>query len=792
MNPAPSPIYRFGDIEVDTSRRCLRKAHQEQHLRQKTFQVLVYLLEQRDRLVTKDELIARVWKDTAVTDNVLVQCVMDIRTALDDDSRNPRFVRTIPKVGYRFIGPVEVQPAGRVVTTETEEATSIEFEIEEEIPNGALPRAIGEHFPALPPAVAPRRRWMLPLALGVCLIAAAALAIRLRQQINRSSKPIPEATLPQLPGKKALVVMRFENQSASADLDWLREGLAEMLVTDLSRAAKLTVLSRQQLHLLLTRRGHAESNPIQLEEALEMARQTRAEALVLGSFARLGEKIRLDVRLHDARTGQLLKAESLLVDRPEELLSQVDVLSLKLAADLGAGSPDAKMRSAAASVMTNNLEAYRYYTLALEKAQAYHGEEAIVLLKKAIALDPNFAMAYARIGYIHATIHVNEFEKAQPYLDKALQLSSGLTEKDKRYITAWRGYALNDLDTAIQSLREIIAADPQEIEAYLRLGYDLRQAQRLEEAVAVVRQGLAMDPESPDLYNALGLFFSAAGRFDEAIAAHQHYVALVPQEPNAHDSLGMSYLGAGRYAEAQAELDRALALNPDFHFAHLHLADVYALLGRYRAAEHQYRRYLQVAPSAWDRANGYHRLVFLYWRKGDLVPAERAAVQEIRNQNNFGGPLLIALARGDRRAAERRREEVYAPSSSFRGQEKERTFLRGYDALQNGRPDEAIQYLHAVAQSQPLDLYADTVADGLADAYLRLGRLDEAIAEYKRILKFNPNYPFARFHLAQAYERQGQRDPARAEYARFLEVWKDADPDIPILKEAKAEYAKLE
>ena len=169
-----------------------------------------------------------------------------------------------------------------------------------------------------------------------------------------------------------------------------------------------------------------------------------------------------------------------------------------------------------------------------------------------------------------------------------------------------------------------------------------------------------------------------------------------------------------------------------------------------------------------------------------------AAVQEIRNQNNLGGPLLIALARGDRRAAERRREEIFAPSSSFIGQEKERTFLRGYDALQNGRPDEAIQYLQAAAQSPPLDLYADTVADGLADAYLQLGRLDEAIAEYKRILKFNPNYPFARFHLAQAHERKGQRDRARAEYARFLEVWKDADPDIRILKEAKAAYAKLE
>src|SRR3989442_4348957 len=129
MDSPGNVVYRFRDVDVASSGGCIRLGQQEPHLRQQAFQVLVSLLERHERLVTKEELMDRVWKDTAVTDDVLVQCVMDIRKAIGDDSRNPRFVRTIPKVGYRFIGSVELQPAGGGGTAETEEATSVEVGI---------------------------------------------------------------------------------------------------------------------------------------------------------------------------------------------------------------------------------------------------------------------------------------------------------------------------------------------------------------------------------------------------------------------------------------------------------------------------------------------------------------------------------------------------------------------------------------------------------------------------------------------------------------------------------------
>ncbi|MGH9834820.1 MAG: winged helix-turn-helix domain-containing protein, partial [Blastocatellia bacterium] len=108
-------IYRIGEFEVDLAKGCLRRDGQEQYLRQMTFQVLLYLLEERERLVTKDELFDRIWQGAAVTDDALVKCIVEIRKALGDDSHQPRFIKTISGAGYRFIAQVEeIHPDGAI------------------------------------------------------------------------------------------------------------------------------------------------------------------------------------------------------------------------------------------------------------------------------------------------------------------------------------------------------------------------------------------------------------------------------------------------------------------------------------------------------------------------------------------------------------------------------------------------------------------------------------------------------------------------------------------------------
>lgn len=781
MNLPAHPIYRVGEIEVDPTRGCLRRQGQEQNLRQKTFQLLLYLLEQRGRLVTKEELMAHAWPDTAVTDDALVQCIGDIRRLFGDDPKQPRFIKTVPKAGYRFIAPVEelwpeLDDSALHTRVEVEEITAVEFEIEETC---AMPLAA--------PRALPARRWLRqPRALAPLLVAAPLLALAL-YFAPRAGWPraTTETALPRVPGKRAVTVMYFENQSGDRELDWLREGLADMFITNLARAPQLTVLSRQQLYLLLERGGHSVADPLRLDEAQEVARRAQAEVIVTGSFARLGHKTRLDARLHDARTGQLLAAEGLLADEPAHILTQVDALSFKLAAHLQAAPRAREDQRGLAEVMTDNLEAYRCYSLALEQLRSYHLSEALALLQQAIARDPQFAAAYARSGYIHAIMRVNEAALARPYLEKAFQLAHRLTPKDKLYVLAW--YAMPNDDETIRAYQEIIKQYPQEIEAYWRLGLMLQYSGHSEEAIETLKRGLVMDPEAPELYNQLGNYYSGLGRHPEALAAHQRYVQLAPRDANAHDSLAMTYNEMGRHEEAITELNQALALKPQFHFAHLHLGDAYFGLGRYRDALRQYQHYLRLAPSDWDAAVGWQRLTRLHWKRGDLQQATRCATQILRRHNDFGDAFLLALARGALTEAERIKARFFAHPPNGKAD-----YLDGYYALKTGRAEEAIAHFQAaLCQAPTFFWYADLGPDALANAYLELGRWEEASAEYERLARLNPRYPLVLYRLGLAYERKGDQARARSAYERFLEQWRAADADIPELSAARARLAAI-
>lgn len=819
MNLSGKPVYRFADIEVDAPRGRIKRCGLELHLRQQTLQVLLYLLERRERLVTKEELFENIWQDAAVTDNALLQCIFDIRKSFGDDSRHPRFIKTFPKVGYRFIGEVKEFYPDQHASIEIEEITSVQVEIEQEIitkargHDDAIQRktsdgeqwimssedkeVLAAHRP-LPTAhrfsprinASSRRRLAVAVACLFVLVVAVLLSVHFIQKSRHQEQEAAEITLPRVPGKRALAVMYFENQSRDAQMNWLREGLADMLITDLSRSAKLSVLGRQQLHQMLERIGHSPENNIRLNEALDVAHRIQAEVVALGSFARLDGKMRVDVQLYDIRDGSVLAAEHIIADQSAQILTQIDLLSLKLAAHLGDTPAERSTQIGLAGVMTDNLEAYRCYSLAVEKAHGLHNAEAIALLEKAVALDPQFAMAHARIGYTYA-VTWGVADKAKPYLEKAFQLSDRLTEKDKLHIAAWYSIANLDYTGAIKSFREIITKYPLEIEAYLRLGRLLRGEQRPAEALEVTRQALTIDAGAKDLYNETGGVYSDLCKHDEALAMYRRYVELAPDEPNAHDSLGLGYQWAGRYAEAVQEYERALALNPKFEVAVIHLGNTYFQQGRYREAILQYERYIQVASSDSERGRGYGSIAFVHWKRGELDEAARSVKKGLKYERLMTEwPLVIALERGEMDRAAKLQEQLLAqwPSHTDRGMRPSARlfyYYRGYFDLKRGRAAEAIENFKEALRHRPPIWHIDTFEDCLANAYLELGRFDEAIAEYERILRLNPAYTLARYHLGQAYERKGQQDRARAEYERFLQLWNTADADTPEVIDAR-------
>jgi DNA-binding winged helix-turn-helix (wHTH) protein/tetratricopeptide (TPR) repeat protein/TolB-like protein len=746
-----SALFQIGKTVIDRERAELSRDGRRLHLRHQSFQTLLYLIDHTDRVLSKDELFNAVWKGAAVSDGALVQCIRDIRRALGDDGEQPQFVQTVPKVGYRLTGVV-VLPPSSVARTESTSPPAARIE--------PAPRA---------------RTWTYPILAASLAIAVLTGAISVGRGRGKPAGSGPAGT-------PVVAVLPFTNLSGDQDIDWLRHGLPDMLITGLARSARFSVLGRSHA-ATIARRGSSESSSAQ--EAIALASRAGATIAVVGSVSRMGSAIRIDVHVYSTKDGQLLHAHPLTVNRPDLLLTEVDTLALRVAAALGATGDMPRLTD----VMTDNLEAYREYSLALDKADAYDSEGALRLLKHALEIDPAFAMAHARIGYIHAVVRVHEFTRARPHLEAAMASGDRLTPRDRMYIDAWYAESRGDVDAAIGKYEVLLKRFPTETEAHRDLSRRLIQTGRIEESQRILERALAVDPEAKDIWNTIGFGYLSLGAYDRAIAAHERYVALDPLEANAHDSLGITYGQAGRWPDAIRALEKARALRPDFHFVAMHLGDVYAQMGKLRKAAGEYRQAAALAPSDWDRAMAYRQLALALWRRGDTAEAFAVAREEHRLKMNLGTELRLALLSGDRASVPHLRERYFGsattpaegkPASTSR----ERPYLLGLIALSDGLADEALAQFRSALAIPHILWGLDSLESCLGDALAALGRANEAIAEYERILTMNPKEATMAYRLALLHDRAGRQVAARAGYERFLSLWSAADPDLPDIRHA--------
>jgi tetratricopeptide (TPR) repeat protein len=371
-----------------------------------------------------------------------------------------------------------------------------------------------------------------------------------------------------------------------------------------------------------------------------------------------------------------------------------------------------------------------------------------------------------------------------------------VTPRDRLFIHAWYAVACQDYEGAERAYKEILAAFPAEIEVYDALGTLLTGEHRDDEARQIFQRGLAIEPDMPQLHNMLSTSYFELGEKEKALESAQRYVSLTA-EPNAYDTLAAAYHRIGRYDEARATYLEAIRRKPDFEIAIIHLGNLYFQLGRYRDALEQYREYIRIAPSNVERVRGHLSSSWVYWKKGEVANAERETAEAVRlNQHDLRETLLLQADHGRLVFTSDLRRQLLAPSTGAdRGAPESRRipyFIAGYVALRDQKTDEALGYFRAVLREHPIYWYIDPLETCLADALLELGRFDEAAAEYRRVLNVNPNYPMARYRLGLALDGKGLRREARAEFKRFLEIWKDADPDIPELVEAQSRLGNRE
>jgi tetratricopeptide (TPR) repeat protein/DNA-binding winged helix-turn-helix (wHTH) protein/TolB-like protein len=750
-NRAEPPL-RVADLRIFPERVLVCRGEANVPIRQQTLRVLLYLIEHRDRLVSREELHTAIWGDTAVTPDALVQCIVEIRKILGDSSKDPRFVRTVPKVGYAFIGPLEVEPL-QIAEPGARE-------------RDALPSAQPREVALEPPA---RSRWSWRIGAAAVMTVAVLLGVL---GVTRTTKP-RSVDWPAAPGRKRIVVLPFQNHSRDQAMAWLETGLPNMLITGLGRSPALSPATLTELRPSL---GRSVGDVPSVAEGLAIANSVHADAVASGSFTVVDGTLRVDVRIQTP-SGVSLGSDSVIARRRDAVLTEVDRLAARMIEALGAGMPSHNALETG-DVMTRDLDAYRDYILGVQRANAVEPVAAIELFEKAVNRDPEFAMAHARIGATYA-VTMGAGEKAQPYLEKAFQLSDRLRENDRLWILAWYSVAKADFDGAIAPLRTLIAKYSDDIEAYSLLSKVLTGQERWAEALTVIDQGFAVDPDAKELHNRASSVLALSGKPDAAIEAARRFVAVAPREANAQDSLGLRLASVGRFDEAADAFDRALALNPQFDVALFHKGNTYFAEGRYRDAAAAYEAFMRVAPQ-----NGGRALAALAWiaiLRGDKTRAWQLAERAVMTYHELWPGTALAAARRDL-ASYRRFKALDTQNYSDRGAPWPPILVHYASALDlqaSGRIDQAIEELRAAVAHSPTDWGIENHQDCLAQMLFEVGRWEDAAREYQRLTNALPWVARYHYRLGQLADKRHDAATALDEYRRFLSLWPKADRDLP-------------
>ncbi len=561
MPDTPPRLYRFEDFRLDTQTRELRQGDGAAiALTAKAFDTLAFLVENRHRVVGKEELLATVWAGRVVEENNLTQAVSVLRRAMGSSAGDHRYVVTIPGRGYRFVAEV--------------------YEGEQEDPTAA--DVAVDTSPASRHPLPEARHGSRAVALGALLFALAlfaAVAWRWREQPASTPKPstpaIADATAP-----ASLAVLPFRSLTTGPQDELLELGLADTLITRISALTTLRVRSLASSQ----RFAGARQDPI------DAGRQLGATYVVEGTFQRDGGNVRVGTRLLDTRDGtavwsgtfdQRLDRVFTLQDRIAADMSSA--LALKLAAVPGRSPCDGA-----------NAEAYRAYLTGryqLDRPSAARMRQALAAFQQAIALDPTCARAYAGSSFAYRALVITgdadpraTFPLAKAAVGRALAIDPGLAEaySSQGFIQFWYDW---DWQGAEASFRRAIALNPSLAEAYMAYAHLLFNIGRKDEAASLARQAIALDPLSPIISTLGSHFLAGAGHRDEAQRELQKVLELDPDFWVALLTRSGSKASKGDYASAIADLERARALCGDCSQVLTVLGMTYVQAGNRSAAE---------------------------------------------------------------------------------------------------------------------------------------------------------------------------------------------------------------
>ena len=526
----PARIVQFDSFELDLGTAELRKNGERVRLQEQSFQILSMLLEHPGSVVSRDEIQRKLWSNNTVVEfeNSMNAAVMRLRQALGDSAETPRYVETVPRRGYRFIALVE-----------------------------SPDRSLGDASEGAVPSSPPRRFNRLRLlALAAFVIVPVVLWLVTKPANRRMSRGSSEADR-----VVSVAVLPFENLSRDPDQEYFADGVTDELIATLAQIRALRVISRTSV--MQYKKGPRK--PLRL-----IADELKVDAVLEGTVLQSGNRVRITAQLIEVRSDTHLWAETFERDVRDVLTIQNEVARLVAHAVRAKLSPAESARLVRRrDVDPRAQEAYlrgRYYASSLTNQSC---EQGIVYFNQAIALDPNYADAYAGLSGCYATLTIfgplpaaEAFPKAKAAALKAISLDEGLGLGHACLASVLHLYEWNWKDAGVEFERSL-ELSPGTADAHMWYAAYLITMRRSDEALVHLRTGKALDPISQSTNLGIAFLLTTARKYDYATQNLRELLNIYPDFMGAHYELARSLSHKGLHKEAGAESLRAQELSDD-------------------------------------------------------------------------------------------------------------------------------------------------------------------------------------------------------------------------------------
>lgn len=768
MNTPPSERVLFGAFELDLTTGELRsnEAPDPSHkvlLREQVFQVLRMLIEREGKIVTREEIKSRLWANDTVVDfdQSINATIKTLRRALGDSADNPRYIETLARRGYRLMPTIEHRVS---------------------VPATASGEVTAEAYPT-------RRSWRLVLVTGA-LLAVGVLSVWRYEVYRHHITLAPTDTI---------VLADVANRTGDPIFDG---ALNTALRYEMQQTPYLNLLGLDKTYATMGQLKLARTTKITPEIARQICTKTNSKMVISDSIADAGNRYHLEIRALDCGSGKTLAEEGTDISARNQVVHEMGATAVRLRRKLGEPAESlARFNQPLEKVTSASLEALQIGTEGTKLFLGGNPQAALPLYQRGIELDPDLALTYEGIGAANLALYHYDLMKAS--YTRAYQLRDRMAEKDRLNIDfLYCTHVTGELDKAYSLLLRSLALFPRDVFFHNNLAYTLSRLGQLNRAADVEDETARLEP-SPLYFWLAALYSINSSRLNEARSW------LAQAEVLKFDSFGLRIqrLRLAFIEGDRGALDRIFDSETNGPNRVVFLrkrSEFEAQQGRLDSAN---RLRLQTSKLSSDPEDLSMALVFsaLYNAEaGNGIQARKTEDQALQSKLDRGGRMILALAlarSGRIEEANRLADEVSqeAPLDTAVQRYLVPT-VRAAVSLQQHNPATAIDLLRGTVQydlahTDSFDYLYPAYIRGLA--YLESGDGRSAAGEFQKLID-NPGLcyefitgPLARLQLGRAERLMGDNASARESYEEFLNIWKDADPDLPVYRQAKVEYAQL-